>query len=185
MRKIIKSTNETANLANRVSNCESNISEIKAMLKSQNEILLGIQNSLNTEKPEKPYVYDSSPKKSATSKGKKESEEKSSKKSTTSKKTSTKKSSSKKSVAQTSEKKLVTEADFKEVDPKDFAPKSSTNYESVSAARRNFCKKVTGVGYVDYDTFLKAVKPWDEMYGTWNKSEHSLVLPKKSRKSRK
>ena len=116
MRKIIKSTNETANLANRVSNCESNISEIKAMLKSQNEVLLAIQNSLNGKKP----TPSPSPKKSATSKGK----------------NSGKQSSSKKSAPQTSEKKLVTEDDFKEVDPKDFAPNSSTNYASVSAARR-------------------------------------------------
>lgn len=167
MRKMIKSTNETANLANRVSNCESNISEIKAMLKSQNEVLLAIQNSLNGKKPAP--LPTPSPEKSATSKGKR----------------SGKRSSSKNSAPQDSEKKLVTEDDFKEVDPKDFAPKSSTNYDSVTAARRNFCKKVTGVNYVDYDTFLKAVKPWDEMYGTWNKSEHALVLPKKTKKSRK
>lgn len=54
MKKIIKSTNETANLANKVSKCESDISEIKAMLKSQNEVLAGIQAQLQAKPAPKP-----------------------------------------------------------------------------------------------------------------------------------
>lgn len=77
-------TRKPNTLETRVTALENSQSEIKAMLESQQKVLLSIQNSLNTEK--------------------KESEEKSSKKSTTSKKTSTKKSSSKKSATQTSKK---------------------------------------------------------------------------------
>lgn len=54
------------------------------------------------------------------------------------------------------------------VNVKDFAPKSKENFESVKAARRNYCYAVIGEKkWVSHDDFLKIVAPWDKEFGTW------------------
>lgn len=82
-------------------------------------------------------------------------------------KVSTPKTSAKQKSSTTTKSSKKTSTKQTKVDPKDFAPKSLKSYKSVKTARAKFAQAVTGKQWVDRDVFLKAVKPFDEEFGTW------------------